>query len=53
MLYFQYGVVDDVYPDELGIHNFAASTIAFLMLASFVSIHVHSMLVIAVVMCSR
>ena len=45
MLFFQYGVVD-VFPDDLGIDNSAASTIAI------VSISVHYMLVVAVVMCS-
>ena len=51
MLLFQYGVVD-IYPDDLGIDNSAASSIAFVMLASLVSISVHSMLVVVVVMCS-
>ena len=37
MLFFQYGVVD-VFPDDLGIDNSAASSIAFVMLALFVSI---------------
>ena len=52
MLIFQYGGVD-VFPDDMGINNSAASSIAFVMLASLVSIYVHSMLVVAVVMCSR
>ena len=52
MLFFQYGVVD-VFPDGLGIDNSAASSITFVTLASLVSIYVHSMLVVAVVMCSR
>ena len=52
MLFFQYGVVD-VFPDDLGIDNSAASSIAFVILASFVSLSVHSMFVVAVVMCSR
>ena len=52
MLFFQYGVVD-VLHDNLGIDDYAASSIAFVMLASFVSRSVHSMLVIAVVMCYR
>ena len=52
MLFFQYGVID-VFPDDLGIDNSAASSIAFVILASFVSISVHYMFVVAVVMCSR
>ena len=44
MLFFQYGVVD-VFPDDMGIDNSAASSIAFVMFASLVSISVHSMLV--------
>ena len=52
MLIFQYGVVD-VFPDDLGIGNSVASSIAFVMLASLVSISVHSVFVVAVVMCSR
>ena len=52
MLLFQYGLVDD-FPDDLGIDNSAASSIAFVMLASFVSISVDSMLVVAVVMFYR
>ena len=52
MLFSQYGVVD-VFPDDLGIDNSATSSIAFVMVASLVSISVHSMLVVAVVMCSR
>ena len=51
MFFLQYGVVD-VFPDDLGIDNAAASSIVFVMLASFVSISVNSMLVVAVVMCS-
>ena len=35
MLFFQYGVVD-VFPDDLVIDNSADSSIAFVMLASFV-----------------
>ena len=41
------------FPDDLGIDNSVASSIAFVMLASLVSITVHSMLVEAVVMCYR
>ena len=57
MLFFQYGVVD-VFPDDLGIDNSAASSIAFVMLSSLVSMYdyhtnAHSMLVVAVVMCYR
>ena len=52
MVFFQYGVVD-VFPDDLGIDHSAASSIAFVMLGSLVSIYVHSILVVAVVMCSR
>ena len=52
MLLFQYGVVD-VFPDDLDIDNSAVSSIAFVILVSFVLIFVHSMFVIAVVMCSR
>ena len=33
MLFFQYGVAD-VFPDDLGIDNSAASSIAFIMLVS-------------------
>ena len=51
MLFFQYGAVY-VFPDDLGIDNSAASSIAFVMFASLVSISVNFMLV-AVVMCSR
>ena len=51
MLFFQYGVVD-IFPDDLGIDNSAASSIAFVILASFVSIYIHSMCVVAVIMCS-
>ena len=51
MLFFQYGVVY-IFPDDLGIDNSAASGIAFVMLASFLSIPVHYMPVVAVVMCS-
>ena len=53
MLFFQYGVVDVLFPDDMGIDNFVASSIDFVMLASLVSISVHSMLVVAVVVCSR
>ena len=49
MLFFHYGVLM-FFPDDLGIDNFAASSIAFVILASLVSISVHSMLVVAVVM---
>ena len=52
MLFFQYGGVN-VYHDDLGIDNSAASSKAFVMLASLVSIYVNSMIVVAVVMCSR
>ena len=52
MLFFQYGVVD-VFPDDLGIDKSTVLSIAFVMLASLVSISAHSMLVVAVVMCSR
>ena len=52
MLFFQYGVAD-VFPDDFGIANSAASSIAFVMLVSFVSISVHSMFDVVVVMCSR
>ena len=51
MLFFQYGVVE-FYPDDLGIDNSATSRIAFVMLALFVLIYVHYMLVVVVVMCS-
>ena len=47
-----YGVIDD-FPDYLSIYNYAASSIAFVMLASFVSISVHSLFVVAVVMSYR
>ena len=52
MLLFQYGVVDG-FPDNLGIDNTAASRIAFVMFSSLVSIFIHSMLIVAVVMCYR
>ena len=52
MLFLQYGIADAI-PDDLGIANSAASSIAFVMLASFVSTSVHSMLVVDVVMCYR
>ena len=52
MLFFQYGVVD-VFPDDLSIDNSTGSSIAFVMFASLVLIYVHSMLVVAVVMCYR
>ena len=52
MLFFQYGVVD-VFHSDFDIDNSAASSIALVMFASFVSIYVHSMLVVAVVMCYR
>ena len=42
-----------VFSDGLGIDNYSSSSIAFVILASFVSISVHSMFVAAVVMCSR
>ena len=51
MLFFQYGVVD-VFSDHLGINSSAISSMACVMLGSLVSIYVHSMLVVAVVMCS-
>ena len=40
------------FPDDLGIDNSAASSIALVILASFVSISVHSMFVVVVVTCS-
>ena len=49
MLFFQYDGVD-VFPDDLDIDNSAASIIAFVMLASFVSLSVHSILVVTLVM---
>ena len=52
MLFFQYGVAD-VLPDDFAMDNSAASSIAFVMVVSFVSTSVHSMLVVVVVMCSR
>ena len=52
MLYIQYGVVY-VIPDDLGIDYSAASSKAFVILASYVSISVHSMFVVVVVMCAR
>ena len=52
MLFFQYGVVD-VFPDDLDIDNSAASSIVFVILASYVSLSVHPMFVVAVVMSSR
>ena len=52
MLFFQYGVVD-VFPDDLGIDNLAASNIAFLILTFVCIKSVLSMFVVAVVMCSR
>ena len=52
MLFFPYGVVD-VFPGDLRIDNSAASSIAFVTLASFVSISVHSMFVVAVVISYR
>ena len=51
MLFFQYGVVD-VFPDNLGIDNYAASIIAVVILALFITIYVHSMFVVSVVMFS-
>ena len=51
MLLFLYGLLM-FSPDHLGIDNSAASCIAFVILASFVSIYVYSMFVVAVVMCS-
>ena len=51
MLFFQYGVAD-VLSDDFGMDNSAASSIAFVMVVSFVSTSVHSMRVV-VVMCSR
>ena len=51
VVFFQYSVVN-VFPDDLGIDNSAASSIAFVMLASFISIYAHAMLVVAVIMCS-
>ena len=52
MLFFRYGVVD-TFPGDLDIEKSAASSIAFVMFASFVSIYVHSMFVVAVVICCR
>ena len=52
MLFLQCGVVD-VFLDDLNIDISAASSIASVMVVSFVSIYVHSMLVVAVVTCSR
>ena len=52
MLFFQYSV-PDVLPDDFGMNNSAASSIAFVMLVSFVSTYVHSMFGVVVVMCSR
>ena len=52
MLFLQYGVVDD-FPDDLGIDISATSSIAFAMLALFVSIYIHPIFVVAVLMCSR
>ena len=51
MLFFQYGVAD-VLPDDFGMDNSAASSIAFVMVVSFLSTSVHSMRVVVVVMCS-
>ena len=51
-MFFQYGVAD-VLPDDFGMDNSAASSIAFVMVVSFVSTFVHSMRVVVVVMCSR
>ena len=50
MLLFQYGVVD-VFPDDLGIDNSASSSIAFVILAPFISISVHSMFVVKFTIC--
>ena len=52
MLFIQYDVAD-VFPDDLGIDNSAASSIVVVMLVSFVSISVHFMFVIAVILCPR
>ena len=52
MLFFQKGVAD-VLLDDFGMDNSAASSIAFVMLVSFVLTCVHYMLVVVVVMCSR
>ena len=52
MLFFQYGVADVLLAD-FGMDKSATSSIAFVMLALFVSTSVHSMLVVVVVMCSR
>ena len=41
------------FADDLDIANSAASSIAFVILASFVSTSVHFMLVVDVVMCAR
>ena len=41
------------FPDDFGMDNSAASSIAFVMLVSLVSTSVHSMLVAVVVMCSQ
>ena len=40
MLFFQYGAVN-VFPDDMGIDNSAASNIVFVMFASLVSISLH------------
>ena len=43
-------LIGDALHDELGVDNYAASSIAFVILPSFVSI---SMFVVSVVMCYR
>ena len=53
MLFFQYGVVDDDVPDDLGIDNSEAFSIYFVMFASFVSMSFHSMIDVTSVMCCR
>ena len=53
MLFFQYMVLLMFFSDDLGIDNSAASSMAFVMMASFVSIYVHSMLGVALVTSSR
>ena len=52
MFFFQYSLVD-VFLDDMGIDNSASSSISFVMLASFASLSLHSMFVVAVEMGSR
>ena len=51
MLFFQYDVVDVFFYDDMDIDNCAASSIAFVMFASLVSTSVHSIIVVAVIIC--